>query len=181
MKPSNSSFCAMFGVLGGAAKSAAIAVPVLMISVTMPTAQEVSQSHIDAAKAAIASTGTSTPLDNILPVMAERAKAQLISSRPDMSSAISDIVDEATIELAPRRGDLENEVAMIYSKVFTEEQLKAIAEFYLSEAGKKLLAEAPLIERQIKQASSTWGAGVQRDLSQAIGKKLKTLDEKAAE
>lgn len=181
MNLTTSPYSAIANALGGLAKCVAIAVPVFVISLAPSAAQEPSQSHLDAAKAAISSTGTSAPLDNILPIMAEQAKSQLISGRPDIAAAISDIVDDATIALAPRRGDLENEVAAIYAKVFSEEELMAIAEFYRSGAGKKLLAEAPIIERQIKQASQTWGSGVRRDLSQAIGEKLREFDKKATE
>lgn len=181
MKLTTSPFSFITRALGGLAKCMAIAAPMFVISFVPSQAQEPAQSHLIAAKAAISATGTSAPLDNILPIMAEQAKTQLISSRPDIAAVISDIVDNATIALAPRRGDLENEVASIYVKVFTEEELKEIAEFYLSGAGKKLLAEAPIIERQIKQASQTWGSGVRRDLSQAIGEKMRELDKMAAE
>ncbi|MFK5977313.1 MAG: DUF2059 domain-containing protein [Rhizobiaceae bacterium] len=180
MKLTISPFSDISGALSGLAKCVAIAAPVLLISLASSNAQESSQSHLDAAKAAISATGTSAPLDNILPVMAEQAKSQLISRRPDIAATISDIVDDASIALAPRRGDLENEVAAIYAKVFSEEELKAIADFYGSDTGKKLLSEAPIIERQIKEASQTWGSGLRRDLSQAIGTKLREFDEKTA-
>lgn len=181
MKLTTSPFSAITSALGGLTKCAAIAAPVFVISLAPSFAQEPSQSHLESAKAAISATGTSAPLDNILPIMADQAKTQMISGRPDIAATISDIVDNATIALAPRRGDLENEVAAIYAKVFTEEELKAIADFYLSDAGKKLLSEAPIIERQIKQASQTWGSGVRRDLSQAIGEKMRELEKIAAE
>ncbi|MBL4890751.1 MAG: DUF2059 domain-containing protein [Rhizobiaceae bacterium] len=181
MKLTTSPFSATTSALGGLAKCLAIAAPVFVISLVPSTAQETSQSHLNAAKSAISATGTSAPLDNILPIMAEQAKSQLISGRPDIAATISDVVDDATIALAPRRGDLENEVAAIYAKIFTEVELTEISDFYRSDAGKKLLAEAPIMERQIKQASQTWGSGVRRDLSQAIGEKLREFDKKTAE
>ena len=181
MKLSTSPIGAISGALGGLAKCVAISAPVLLMSLAPSQAQEPSKSHLDAAKSAISSTGTSAPLDNILPIMAEQAKSQLISSRPDIAATISDVVDNATIALAPRRGDLENGVAAIYAKIFTEEELKLISEFYGSDTGKKLLAEAPIIERQIKQASQTWGLGVRRDMTQAVGEKLREIDKMAAE
>lgn len=181
MKLTTSPISAMTSALGGLAKCVAIAAPVFVISLAPSVAQEPSQSHLDAARAAISSTGTSAPLDNILPAMAEQAKSQLISGRPDIAATISDIVDGAAIALASRRGDLESEVAIIYTRVFTETELQEISAFYLSAAGKKLLAEAPIMERQIKQASQTWASGVRRDLSQTIGKKLRELDKLEAE
>ncbi|RYE72053.1 MAG: DUF2059 domain-containing protein [Hyphomicrobiales bacterium] len=60
---------------------------------------------------------------------ATQIKSDLIGSNPNMQSEISDMVDERAIALAPRRGDLENEVARTYAKLFTEQELKEIAAF----------------------------------------------------
>lgn len=171
----------LFGMFARIAKCTAIAAPVLMISIAGSSAQEASKSHLDAAKSAINASRATAPLDAILPNLAIRVKSTLIGARPDISDAISDAVDNAAIKLAARRGDLENEVASIYVKVFTEEELKAIAGFFSSDAGKKLLSDGPIIERQIKESSRTWSAGIQRDLSQAVRKTLKEMEKKPAE
>lgn len=148
-------------------------------------AQEVSEEHISAAKAALKAGGSTTTLDNILPNLSSRLKNQLILSQPNLDVQISEIVDSATIEIAPRRGDLENEVARLYSNVFTQEELVQMKSFYESDAGKKLLKESPVLIREIAKASKTWTAGVDRDLRQIIAKKMqeltKTTDTKEGE
>lgn len=135
-------------------------------------AQEFSAELLAAARAAVEASRSTVTMDVILPNMGETAKQQLIDSRPDQAEQINDIVNEATLELAPRRGDLEDEVARIYARVFTVEELKQIAEFYNTDAGKKLIRETPVIARSMEEASRIWGTGVQRDLQQAITKKM---------
>ena len=143
------------------------------VSIYSASAQEVTEEHLKAARAAVAASASTTALDNILPEVGERAKQQLITNRPDEADKISAIVDEATIALAARRRDLEDEVARIYANVFSEEELKTIEEFYKTEAGQKLIRETPVIARSMDQAARVWTNGMQRDLSADVAKRLK--------
>ena len=155
---------------------ATIALSVAMVFGALGTAaysQEFSESHIAAAKKAMETSRSTTRLDAILPQMAEQAKAELIRNRPDKEVEITTIVDSAAIDFAPRRGDLENEVAQVFARVFTEEELNQISAFYGSPAGQKFLNDSPLVVREITQASRVWSNGLGRDLNEAIVVKMK--------
>lgn len=135
-------------------------------------AQELTPSHLKASKAALAASGATDQFDRILPTIGDKVKSDIIAARPDLADQVSVIVDEETLKLAPRRGDLENESAAIYGRVFTEDELKRITEFYSSAAGKKLLKEAPVITRELNKASNIWASGVARDLGQIVAKRM---------
>ena len=146
---------------------------ILACGIGTSIAQEASESHLEAARRTIKASGSTNRLDGILPQMAENAKNEMIRTQPDKDTIITEIVDTAAIELAPRRGDLENEVAQIFARVFTEDELKVIADFFLTEAGKKFLTESPIVVREIDRASRVWGNGINRDLNKKVGEKLK--------
>lgn len=135
-------------------------------------AQETSESHLAAAREAVAASQSTISLDVILPNMGEQVKQALISNRPDAADEISDIVNEVTVQLAPRRGDLETEVAKIYASIFSEDELKTITEFYQTEAGRKLVLSTSAIARQMDQAARVWAAGVRRDLDNEVRTKI---------
>lgn len=135
-------------------------------------AQEISDSHLKAAKNAIAALQVTENFDTILPVTAERLKAVLIRSNPNFSDEISLTVDEEAIKLAGRRGDLENEAGLIYAKRFTEDELNKITEFYASEIGQKLLLESPTAGRELVRAADIWSSGISRDLTNASNSAL---------
>lgn len=135
--------------------------------------QEVSAEHLQAARTAIRASQSTVSMDIILPNIGEQVKQRLIDSRPDAAEQINAIVNDATIELATRRGDLEEEVARIYARIFTIEELKQIETFYATDAGKKLISETPVIARSMEEASRVWASGVQRDLQEAVAKKIK--------
>ena len=149
----------------------------LMIAAVMAAgapafAQEPSESHLAAARQAISALHATDEFDAILLNAAMQLKTNLIQSTPDIQSAIDQTVDEVALSLASRRGDLEKEAAAIYAKTFSEDELKAIADFYKSEAGVKLLENGPLVTRELLKAAEIWSNGIQRDMAQTVATKL---------
>lgn len=129
--------------------------------------EDISQSHLKAARAAVAAIHATDQFDAILLNAATQIKSELIANRPDMEAKISDLVDDAAVNLAPRRADLETEIARIYARLFSEDDLNQISSFYDSEAGKKLLAQGPDATRNMLRAAEVWSRGIVRDLRQA--------------
>ncbi|PTM95171.1 DUF2059 domain-containing protein [Mycoplana dimorpha] len=135
-------------------------------------AQDATEEQIKAARAAMDALNATAQFDGILPEIAEKLKSTLIQSTPNYGDLINKTVDEEALALASRRADLEREVANIYAKTFTVEELKAISDFYASEAGKKLLRSGPLAAREVMKAADIWAAGISRDLAVNSDKKL---------
>lgn len=135
-------------------------------------AQDISESHLKAARAAVDAINATDQYDNILPAAAQALKTQLIQKNPDLQELIIKTVDEQTIKMVSRRGDLEREAALAYARVFNEKQCSEIAAFYQSEAGLKLLSDGPIVTRELIKAANIWQNGVARDLAQAVGEQL---------
>ncbi|MFD2238573.1 DUF2059 domain-containing protein [Aureimonas populi] len=134
------------------------------LSAAPAMAQEPSASHLSAAREAVAAIDTTNQFDEILPNAATQIKAELIVNNPNLQSQISDMVDDNAIALAPRRADLENEIARIYARMFTEQELREIAQFYASPAGRKLITQGPGATRETMAAAEIWANGIVRDL-----------------
>jgi hypothetical protein len=127
-------------------------------------AQDVSEDQLKAARAAIDAIGATAQFDDILPSLAERLKSGLIQDSPNYQDVIIATVDGQALALAPRRADLEKEAALTYAKAFTLDELKAIADFYNSPVGKKLLKDGPIASRETVKAADIWAQGISRDL-----------------
>jgi hypothetical protein len=155
------------------------------ISLNLASAQDISDTHLKAARTAVDALKVTESFDNILPTAAERQKAALIQANPNFSDVIALTVDEEAIKLAGRRSDLETEAATIYAKNFSEEELAVIEEFYRSEAGVKRLSIGTNVGRELIRAADIWGSGIARDLDVSAGKalsvKLNPPSEEAAE
>jgi uncharacterized protein len=155
--------------------SAFAAMALALLPVHSALSQEISESHIEAAKAAIASTDATDQFDSILPRAAETLRAELLRKDPNLSEQINTVITDKTLLLAGRRADLETEAARAYARVFTEEQLAEITAFYSSETGKKLLADGPIVIRELLKAANIWQEGIARDLAVEVGKELRAL------
>lgn len=161
-----------FAVLGRAAALAILFSGAFTVSAR---AQDVSEAQLAAARDAIAAINVTDPYDNILPNLAERLKAQFIQASPNFQTQIAAVVDAQALALAPRRADLEKEAATIYAKSFSIDELKSIATFFNTEAGKKLLTNQPLIARDMSRAAQIWANGISRDLTAQSSEKLRGI------
>ncbi|KAA0697609.1 DUF2059 domain-containing protein [Neorhizobium sp. P12A] len=128
-------------------------------------AQDVTDEQIKAARAAINALGITNQFDAILPNLAEQLKSTMIQANPNFGDQIAATVDQQALALAPRRADLEREAAITYAKAFSVDELKAISEFYTSDAGKKLLKDGPVATRELYKAADIWSQGISRDLA----------------
>lgn len=152
--------------------SAALATAALIGFVSPSFAQEISDSHLKAARAAVDAINATDVFDNILPSAAAALKRELIQKNPDLTSDITAVVDSKTIELAGRRTDLEREAALAYARMLSEADLNAIAAFYTSPAGLNLLKDGPIVTREVAKAAEIWQNGIARDLAEQVGKEL---------
>ncbi len=151
---------------------APLSVAIMLGGLCAAQAQDITPSHLAAARAAVAAIKATDMFDGILPGAAQSLKAELIQKDPNLESVISSTVDEQALKLAARRADLENEAARAYAVSFSEEELNAITGFYSSPAGLKLLSEGPIVTREVNKAASIWQRGVARDLAQAVAEKI---------
>ncbi|MEL6437611.1 MAG: hypothetical protein AAFP99_12570, partial [Pseudomonadota bacterium] len=97
-----------------------IAAACLFATTAFASAQDISETHLQAAFGTLNAINATDQFDGILPGVAERIKAQLITNNPDIELEILSAVEETALGMVARRGDLEREAALAYAKAFTE-------------------------------------------------------------
>ncbi|WP_336294387.1 DUF2059 domain-containing protein [Bartonella sp. CB169] len=148
------------------------AVVVFVASIGMAYAQGVSDHHLDSARKAIRAIHATDQFDNFLPNAAHDLKNELTSDDPNLATVISDIVDKQVLALVKRRSGLEQEIAHVYAKYFTQKELDAITEFYNSDTGKKFLTEVPNIARDAYSTFDVWRSSIMQDLIKNVKKEM---------
>lgn len=98
--------------------------------------QDIDERHLASAQKAISAIHATDQFDDFLLIAARDLKDRLISSDPNLATSISEIVDKQALALAKRYADLEKEVAYVYAKHFSAEELDKITIFYSSDVGK---------------------------------------------
>lgn len=165
-------------------RSTVLALSITVGAISVPTfasAQEFTESHLSAARDAIAALGATNQFDNILLQASDALKNELIQKDPNLQDLIIATVDETAIKLVGRRTDLEQEAARLYATAFSEAHLAEIAAFYSTDAGKNLIKEGPIVIRQLIRAAQIWQQGIARDLAVNAGQELEKLTAAAAE
>jgi hypothetical protein len=137
------------------------------------TAQEFSESQLAAAKAAAIASPMAQEFGNLLPFLAQRVQNRLVSLRPDLHELIAKTVEDQALRLAARRADLDNAVALLWAREFTEDELKQIAAFYESDVGKKVITVGSKLGQQTVQAASNWSNRVGEELLDKTREELK--------
>ena len=128
-------------------------------------AQEISQSHLQVAvRVARAGPSTMGDLDALLPLMSEQVQSRLIRTRPDLFREIAATVEEQALQLAARRAELDNEIARIWARRFSEAELQQIAAFFDSELGAKYKEVLPQIGEELLRASRRWSDRLAEEL-----------------
>ncbi|CDO46646.1 hypothetical protein AT246_06685 [Bartonella henselae] len=148
------------------------AVAVMFMNIGIVHAQGVSAKHLISARKAINAIHATDQFDSFLPTAARDLKNELIGDDPNLATAISEIVDKQALALVKRRSDLEKEIAQVYAKYFTQEELDAITAFYSSDTGKKFLTEVPSIARDAYSTFDAWRSSIMQDLVKNVKKEM---------
>jgi len=138
------------------------------------SAQEISPSQLAAGLDVIKSAKASRGFDNVLPSLAVQVEDRLIRSRPDLHKEIGTAVEAAALKLAVRRNDLDNDVARVWAKAFTEDELNTIATFYKTPAGKKFADVGSQVYAETLTAVQRWSDRLGDELLDKAKEELKS-------
>ncbi len=162
--------------IGKAMLIALFSTALLAAPLTPVAAEEISPSQLQAAQAVAKSAPALGDFDLILPQIAARTKDQLISQRPDLYQDIGKVVDAAALKLASRRAELDNDIARVWAKNFTENELQAINAFFSSDVGKKYKeVAAATVGPDILKAVKNWSNRVGSELLDSSKQDLKKM------
>jgi hypothetical protein len=127
------------------------------LSVCQPAAaQEPSASALAAAKELIIIKGGNNMFDPIVPGVIESAKNTLLPNNPQVGSQLNEVATTLRKEFDGKRTELLDEVARIYARHFTEQELKDLAAFYRTPLGKKVIIEEPAALDQGLRRAQEW-------------------------
>ena len=159
--------------IGRFMRATAFAVALVVLPASSVLAQEISPSHLQAALDVIHATVATKSFDTRLPQIADEVTNRLIRQRPDLHQEIADTVQAVALKLVVRRKELDQDVARVYAKAFSEEDLKAIAAFLKSPAGQKYQTDGPAVFRDTIQAVQAWSDRVGAEMLDKAKEELK--------
>ncbi|MEM5584120.1 MULTISPECIES: DUF2059 domain-containing protein [unclassified Roseibium] len=138
------------------------------------TAQEdeLSESHMAAAKKVALATKILEPFDDILPILAEQTRTAFIQSDPARAEEVIEVTQDVALKLAGNRSELNDQVYRVWAHSFTEEELNQLAEFYNTELGQKLTTTVPSITQFSVAVAREWQDKISTEMVTMVQEEL---------
>ncbi|MEE8627979.1 MULTISPECIES: DUF2059 domain-containing protein [Methylobacterium] len=139
--------------------AASLATPALAqtkpASPAAPQAGTITPSHLALAKEVMLSSGIARSFDSILPAFGEQIK-QAAVTRPELSKDLGEVLEKLQPELELQKQRIIETASRIYANKLTEAELRDVATFFRSPAGKRYVETQPQVLDDMVQAMQTW-------------------------
>jgi uncharacterized protein len=130
--------------LARGARAAAVVFTMAMFT-GLASAEEPTPAAVALAKELIVLKGSTQLWDAVVPGVIEQVKGVFMQTNPALGRELNDVAAQLRTEYAPRSSQLVDQVAQLYAKTFTEQELKDALVFYKSPLGRKIVSEEPKV------------------------------------
>jgi hypothetical protein len=138
---------------------------------------ELTESHLAAAKKVAVATRILEPFNDILPLLAEQARTAFIQSDPARAEEIIEVTQDVAIKLAAKRSELNDQVYRVWAHSFTEDELNQLADFYNTELGEKLTKTVPSITQFSISVAREWQDKISTEMVTMVQEELARRNE----
>jgi len=156
------------------ARAAAVVFTMAMFT-GLASAEEPTPAAVAVAKELIVLKGSTQLWDAVVPGVIEQVKAVFMQTNPALGKELNDVAAQLRTEYAPRASQLVDQVAQLYARTFTEQELKDALTFYKSPLGRKIVNEEPKVLddgfRRIQQWANKFSEEVMSKMRAEMKKK----------
>ena len=156
-------------------RPAAIAIVILLSLAAPPTtrAQTPDAARLAAAKNLMDVAGVAKQFDEMMPLLIRQLTQSFVSVAPDRAEEIRQVFAQLNTRFIDRKGELIDQIAIVYAERLTLDDLAAIVAFYTSPAGIRFVSAQPDIMRQSMMLGQRWGAQIGREIEEEARRELK--------
>jgi hypothetical protein len=157
------------------ARLLAIAIAALAIAaITVPTrAQAPDPARLAAAKDMMEASRVDKQFEQVIPLLLDRLKESFRTIAPDKHGVIDGVFEQMQSKFISRRAELLDEIAAVYAQKLEAAEMKAVAEFYRSPVGSRLIDAQPQIMQESMMAGQRWGQRIGREIEEEARRELK--------
>jgi hypothetical protein len=135
--------------------AAALAVTCLIAAPTHAQ-QQPSASAIATAKELLDIKGANVLFAPLVAGVVEVTKNTLLATNPLLGNDLHEVAARLKLEFAPRQAEVINELAVLFARNFTEQEMKEIIAFFKTSAGKKFLVDEPVTMQEGMARAEAW-------------------------
>ena len=144
-----------------------------LLVVGTAAAQQPSPAAIAAARELISVEGGDRMFEGTLPGIIAQTEGMIMQMNPSLAKDLDEVGVQLMTEFAPRRAQLLNDIAVLYARRFTEQELKDAIAFYKSPLGRKLTAEKPAILDASADRATEWAKGLSEEIVKRFSQEMR--------
>jgi hypothetical protein len=135
--------------------------------------QSLSPEAAAAARELVEAARTTEQFKTLLPLMLQQMKPVVVQDRPEVERDYDKIVP-LLMELANRQvGEFAEEVAALYARNFTTEEIRQVTAFYRSPTGQKFLDKTPVVAQESMAMGQKFGQRIVQELQGRMREELR--------
>ena len=120
-----------------------------------PAASTFTPSHLALAREVMLSSGIARSFDSVLPAFADQIRKQAVT-RPELAKDLDEVLASLQPEMELQKQRMIDIAARTYAAKFSEAELKEIATFFRSPAGKHYVEAQPQLLDEMVQEMQDW-------------------------
>lgn len=162
--------------IGGRLVARALTAVVLCMGVSVAQAEEapISAEFRTDIERLLDASGAVSIARQMVQVVSTQMIAVVKQRRPDIPERSLEVVPEAIGEVVDEnRGSLTELLVGLYAKYFTDDEVKQLTQFYLSNAGRKLVQVTPMLVVDSVMIGQQWGQSIAPQIEKRVTDKLK--------
>jgi hypothetical protein len=148
----------------------ALALPTIA---SVARAQAPDPDRLAAAKEMMDASRVDRQFAQVIPLLLDRLKESFSRVAPERREIIENVFQQMQSRFVSRRGELLDEIAALYAQRLEAAEMRAVAEFYKSPVGSKLIDVQPEIMQESILAGQRWGARIGREIEEEARRELK--------
>ena len=126
-----------------AAAAFAVALSIAGLAAPSARAQEPTAGQLALARAVMEGSGMSRSFDDVVPQAMDQIGRTLVKTRPELGTDLNKVFDLIQPEFKPFRDEMSNAAARIFAGKLSEPDMKEVAAFFASPAGKRYVDAQP--------------------------------------
>ena len=149
------------------------------LALAWPAAASVAQAQapdperLAAAKEMMEASRVDRQFAQVIPLLLDHLKESFSRVAPERREIIENVFEQMQSKFVSRRSELLDEIAVLYAQRLEAAEMWAVAKFYRSPVGSKLIDVQPEIMQESILAGQRWGARIGQVIEEEARRELK--------
>jgi hypothetical protein len=139
---------------------------------TPPTAAP-SADSLAAARELVEAMKAADQFKAILPIVLQNLKMTVVQNRPETDKRFEAMIPTITATVNEHINDLIAQMAEVYARHFSADEIRQMTAFYRTPTGQKLIAQQPDIAREVMSTGQQFGRALTTDLQTRTSDELR--------